>query len=67
MKLVVVVVDEEHLALPHLVNLGRDELAHPVLIFIVEGVVLKLENLAGKGLAKGKDGTAAELGEVDRF
>ena len=44
-KLVVLVVNEEHLSLPHLIDLSCDYLSHTVFVFVVEAVVLELEHL----------------------
>ena len=64
-QFVVLVINEQHLALPHLINLGADNLTHAILILIVERVVLQLKNLRCKSLAQVKYCTATELGEVN--
>ena len=63
-KLVALVVDEQYLTLPHLVNLSADNLSHLVLVLLVQRVVLQFQNLRGQGLAQVQDGTATELLEV---
>ena len=64
-KLVVLVVHEQGLALPCLIDLGGDEFAHAVFVFVVEGVVFEFEDFAGQGLTECQDGASSELGEVD--
>ncbi len=66
-ELVVVVVDKEHFALPHLIDLSGHDLADLVLVFVVKLIVLELQHLAGQCLTQRENGTAAELGEVDRL
>ena len=44
-ELVALIVDEQHLALPNLVNLSADNLSDLVLVFLVQRVVLQLQNL----------------------
>ena len=44
-KLVVLIVNNENLALPYLVNLSCNNLTYAILIFIVKRIVLKLKNL----------------------
>ena len=63
-KLVAFIVHEQHLALPHLINLGRDNHSHAILVFLVEGVVLQLQDFRCQRLSQVKDGSAAELLEL---
>ena len=44
-ELVTLIVHEEHLALPHLVNLATDHGTHLILILLIEGIVVELQNL----------------------
>ena len=64
-ELVLLVVHEEGLALPRLVDFGADEFAHAVLVLVVERVVLEFEDFSGQCLSEGEDGAASEVGEVD--
>ena len=66
-EFVVVIVDEEHLALPHLIDLSGHDLTDLVLVFVVKLIVLQLQHLAGQCLTQREDGTATELSEVDRL
>ena len=66
-ELVALVVDDEHLAFPHLIHFAAHHLSHTVFVLVVERVVFQFQNLGGQGLPKGKDGSASELLEVDHF
>ena len=63
-KFVALVINEEHLTLPGLVYLTTDHLAHLLLVFVVERVMLQFENLGGECLPEVQDGAASELPEV---
>ena len=63
-ELVALIIHEQHLALPYLINLAADHLSDLVLILLIERVVLELENLRCQCLAEVQDGAAAELREV---
>ena len=64
-QLVAFLVEQQHFLVPYLVDLGRDDVAYHVLVLVVEGVVLQLEDARGEGLAQRQYGAAAELREVD--
>ena len=61
------VVHKQRLVLPSLIDLGRDEFAFAVFIFVVQRIVLELQDFAGQGLTERQDGAAAELGEINGF
>ena len=65
--LVVLIVNEQHLALPDLINLARDNLSHAVLILVIQRVVFQFQNLRSQRLAQVQDSTAAKLGKFDRL
>ena len=64
MELVALIVHQQHLALPDLIYLAADHLTDLILILLIEGVVLKFEDLRSQCLAQVQDSTAAELLEV---
>ena len=64
-QLVVLIIHQQHLALPDLIDLGRNHLTHLVLIFIIERIVLQFQYLRCQRLTQCKDGTTTELGEID--
>ena len=67
MELIALVVDEKHLALPHLIDFGAHHRSYLVLILVVERVVLKFENLRRQCLTEIQYGTTSKLAEVDLF
>ena len=67
MEFVALVIHEQHLALPHLINLGAHHLAYTVLILVIKRVVLQFEYLRGQCLSQIKDCAATELAEVHLF
>ena len=60
-----VLINQERLALPCLIDFGGHELALALLVLIEEGVVFEFEDFAGERLAKGKDGAATKVGKLD--
>ena len=63
-ELVVLVVNQQHLALPHLIDLARDNLSHAVLVLVVERVVNQFQHFRSQCLTQVQDSTASELGKV---
>ena len=63
-QLVVLVVDDENLALPYLIYLARNHLTHTVLVLVVQRVVLQLKNFRCKSLTERQDSPTAKLGKV---
>ena len=64
MKLITLIVHQQHLTLPNLINLTTDNGVHLVLVLLIERVMLQFQNLRGKGLTQIQDSTTAELLEV---
>ena len=64
-QLVVLIVNEKRLVLPSLIDFGRDNLAHAILVFVVERVVFEFEHFARQRLAERQDGAAAKLSKLD--
>ncbi len=62
-KLVFVVVEQQSLARPCLINLSGDQFALKLLEFVVDSLFLQIEYLRLERLAKGEYGAAAEVGE----
>ena len=50
-KLVAILVDEQSLTLPHLIDFGRDQLSHTLYEGLVEVLLLQIQDLAREGLA----------------
>ena len=63
-QFITLIIDEQHLTLPHLVNLSRNYLSDLVLILIIQGVVLQFQNLRSQSLTQVQNGTTAKLLEV---
>ena len=64
-ELVLLVVEEQCLTLPALVYLTAHQVALQVFELVVDSVLLKVQNLACKGLAKVQNGAASKLGKVN--
>ncbi len=64
-QLVLLVVEQQCLAAPCLIDLAADELALELLELVVDGLLLQVEYLALEGLAQVEDGAAAEFLEED--
>ena len=64
MELVTLIVDQQHLTLPNLVNLATDHLTHTVLVLLIQRIVLQLENLRSQCLTEVQNGTTTKLLEV---
>ena len=50
-QFVAFLVQQQHFLVPHLIDLGGDDLAYLFLVFVVECVVLQLQDLGCQGLA----------------
>ena len=64
MELITFIIHQQHLALPDLVNLAADNLSHLILIFLIERIMLKLQDLRSQRLTQVQNSATAELLEV---
>ena len=64
-QLVLLVVEDQHLLFPHLVDLARDDVADLLRVFFVEAGLLQIEDARGEVLAQRQHGATAERGEFD--
>ncbi len=64
-EIVVVIVADQHLALPHLIDLAGDDLAHLLRILLEECGLFQIEDARCQILTQRQHGATAELGHVD--
>src|SRR5574344_24815 len=64
MQLVTLIIDEQHFALPHLIDLSTYHLSHSILIFLIERVMLQFQDFRSQCLTQVQDSAATELREV---
>src|SRR5690554_2730470 len=58
---VVLIIEEQQLFFPNLVNLSRDDLSHFLFILVIKVVFLQLQYLGGQCLTKIEYGTTAKM------
>ena len=63
-ELVVLIIHQQHLALPNLIHLTGNHLAHTILILIIKRIVNQFEHLRSQRLTEVQDSTAAKLRKV---
>ena len=64
-QFVVLVVEDQHLFFPHLINLAGDNFAHLVLVLFVQVGLLQLHDARSEVLAQRQYRTPAEVGQFD--
>ena len=64
-QLVLLVVENQHLFFPYLINFAGDDLADLFRILLVKAGLLQIENARGEVLAQRQHGATAERGEFD--
>ena len=67
MELIALIVDQQHLTLPDLINLTADHLTDTILVLLIQRVVLQFEDLRSQCLTEVQNGTTAELLEIHLF
>ncbi len=60
-QLIVLIVEQQQLLFPDLIDLSRDDLTHFLLVLVVKVVFLQLQDLRCQCLAQVEDGTASEM------